>query len=131
MNTKWVPRVRSLLSWSSLVAAVAVAPLLWLILFALISGIILSPFDGLATMGVIYVLSITLFWLLLLLIVLTVMFPFALYFDSTNINTNRLEWQPTTVLYVLGGAIGLFVPLLQQLVALLYLYKRHKYVSLH
>ena len=55
--------------------------------------------------------------------------PFAIYFDATTIAEAGSEWQPNTMLYVAGASLGIVVPFLQVIVAVVYLHRRHRYVG--
>lgn len=57
--------------------------------------------------------------------------PFAIYFDATTIAESGGEWQPNTTLYVAGAVLGIVVPFLQVIVAVVYLHRRHRYVGSH
>lgn len=55
--------------------------------------------------------------------------PFAIYFDATTIAESGGVWKPNTTLYVAGAIAGIVVPLLQVIVAVVYLYRRHEHVG--
>ncbi len=62
-------------------------------------------------------------------IAMLLLHPFAIYFDATTIAETGGEWQPNTMLYVAGAILGIVVPFLQVIVAVVYLHRRHRYVG--
>lgn len=62
-------------------------------------------------------------------LLVTLMFPVALYFDSQAVSKAELEWTPDPVLYGLLGVASIFINLLGLVVALYYLYQRRQYVG--
>lgn len=63
----------------------------------------------------------------LIIFILVLLFPIAIYEDGKYIQNEELAWQPNLVLYVSGGVLGIGIPLLQQVIAIIYLYNRYKY----
>lgn len=59
-------------------------------------------------------------------IALIFLFPIMVYKDTKNVLGTDSEWHPFPLLYALGGVFGYFIPLLQQVVGIIYLYKRYK-----
>lgn len=59
-------------------------------------------------------------------ITLIFLFPIIIYKDTNNVLGTDSEWRPIPLLYALGGVFGIFIPLLQQAVGFIYLYKRYK-----
>lgn len=61
---------------------------------------------------------------------LLVLLPVGLYMDGQAMTAAQIEWEPDVALYVVGGAIGIFLPILGTLVAGIYLYQRHRFVGI-
>ena len=62
-------------------------------------------------------------------IALLALLPIGLYLDGRKIVEAEVDWEPDITLYVVGGIIGIFIPLLSVAVAGLYLYRRHEHVG--
>lgn len=60
---------------------------------------------------------------------LLILLPAGLYLDGRQITAARIEWDPDVTLYVVGGIIGIFLPIISIFVAGLYLNRRHKFVG--
>lgn len=111
--------------WRYLIAAGVIAPIAWIgLLFA---TYVTMHFD-VATLGSVLILVLYVGILLVLLFALA--FPVALYQDGHRIRESSFEWQPNVGLYVFSGVVGIFVPLVHQVVGLLYLYNRRRHVDL-
>lgn len=59
----------------------------------------------------------------LLILGLALAMPFALYFDAKAVGQHELEWEPTAILYAIGGLF------LSGLLVMHYLYKRYQYTA--
>lgn len=62
-------------------------------------------------------------------LVVTLVFPLAIYFDADEITGRSTEWQPDPTLYGLLGLAGVVAQPLQVPLAVYYLYKRHEAVG--
>ncbi|PGF16818.1 hypothetical protein CP556_12285 [Natrinema sp. CBA1119] len=58
-------------------------------------------------------------------ITLIFIFPIVVYKDAKSVLGTDSEWHPLPLLYTLGGIFGFFIPLLQQMVGIIFLYKRY------
>ncbi|MFC6731185.1 MULTISPECIES: hypothetical protein [unclassified Haladaptatus] len=95
-----------------------------------LNGVGMGPGVGGVGMGVgfAFLLVLGLFVALPALMV-TLVFPVALYFDSQAVTAAGLEWQPDPLVYGLLGVASIFVNVLGVVVALYYLYQRRRYVG--
>ena len=60
---------------------------------------------------------------------LLILLPVGLYMDGTSVTGAETGWQPDVTLYVVGGIVGVFLPLVSILVAGVYLYRRHRVIG--
>jgi len=62
-------------------------------------------------------------------VVLSLVFPVAVYLDAEAVSDARLDWRPDPALYGLLGLVGVVIQPLQVPLAVYYLYKRHESVG--
>ena len=65
-----------------------------------------------------------------LAIVMLLLLPVALFFDIRAVNRSGGDWSPNVALYVVAATIGLVATILSFVVAVVYLYRRHRYVGI-
>lgn len=58
-----------------------------------------------------------------------VVFPFAVFYDAAAVKAADVEWAPEPWNWALAAVIGIFVPLLDTVVAIYYLYRRRRAVG--
>ena len=95
----------------------AMAGIAGLLLFYTFASSSEGPGGGMLVLGVAYLLGI------LGAFVLSILIAVSLFFDAKRLGETDLDWQPSPILYGLGGFF------FSGLVALHYLYKRHQYVA--
>lgn len=107
--------------WTHMILGVVVAPIL---LLPVIYGslLIIETDFRLLIIASMLVLSLLGF----IGISLIFLFPIVVYKDAKSVLGTDSEWHPIPLLYALGGVFGFFIPLLQQMVGIVYLYKRYK-----
>lgn len=65
-----------------------------------------------------------------LAIIMLLLLPVALYFDIRAVNRSCGDWSPNVALYVGAATIGIVATILSFVVAVVYLYRRHRYVGI-
>jgi len=106
--------------WTYMIMGVVVAPIILLpTIYA--SLLIIETDIRLLTEATLVVLSLLGF----VGIALIFLFPIMVYKDAKSVLGSDSEWHPLPLLYALGGICGFFIPLLQQLVGGIFLYKRY------
>jgi len=114
---------------------VAVTPVYFVVSVVLFGGVVFAFVAGAAAGGlpaaVGFGIAAVVLFFVLPGILLTVMFPLAIYLDALEVADAELEWRPDAVLYGLVAVVGVLataftvsVPL-----AIYYLYQRHRYVG--
>jgi len=116
--------------WWYFIAGVIVLPVIWFVLFSIVLSILFTGVDRIITAELVSILYNMLALGGVIIFLLVLMFPIAIYQDQKHIQKEESGWQPNIVLYILGGILGFGIPLLQQIVGFIYLYKRHKYSML-
>jgi ABC-type polysaccharide/polyol phosphate export permease len=110
--------------WAYLIASVVIGPLIVSLLAATTVGLMNAP-------DVVFIpWMIGVFILANVSILLIFAFPLLLYRDTKQLASVTNEWSPNTPLWIAGGVVGYFIPLLQQAIGLAYLYKRRQYTNL-
>ncbi len=106
--------------WTYMIMGVVVAPIVLLpTIYA--SLLIIEANVRLLTEVTLLVLSLLGF----VGITMIFLFPIMVYKDAKSVLGTDSEWHPLPLLYALGGIFGFFIPLLQQLVGVIFLYKRY------
>lgn len=95
----------------------AMAGIAGLVLFYTFASSSEGPGGGMMVLGVAYLLGI------LGAFVLSILIAVSLYFDAKRLGDADLDWQPSPILYGVGGFF------FSGLLALHYLYKRHQHVA--
>ncbi|WP_254763215.1 hypothetical protein [Natrinema marinum] len=111
--------------WWYFIAGVIVLPIIWFVLFFIVLSILFTGV-GVISAEFISILYNALALIGVILFLLVLIFPIAIYQDQKHIQKGGSTWKSNTILYILGGIFGIGVPLLQQFIAIMYLYKRNE-----
>lgn len=65
----------------------------------------------------------------ILIPIASILFPIALYFDTKYVENTTNRWEPNVGLWMGLAGVGVIVPFIQDILAIIYIYKRHKYLG--